>query len=59
MNIKKPSMATPLNYGAGGTGQVQAQNQFKSLPPKNADAPGNNGVVVHAVGCSGNHLGKC
>lgn len=47
----------PLYYGNGSKDQVKAQNQFKSLAK--SPIPGNNGVVVHAVGCSGNHLGKC
>lgn len=59
MNIKKPSMGTPLNYGDKQTTNVSAQNEFKSLPSKTSVTPGKNGVILHVAGCSGNHLGKC
>lgn len=57
MNIKKPSMADPLYPKIPGKDQAKAQQQFKSLTK--APTSGSNGVIVHAVGCSGNHLGKC
>lgn len=48
---------TPLYPTGDHAEQAEAQQQFKSLTK--APTPGNNGVIVHAVGCSGNHLGKC
>lgn len=59
MNLKNVPSDKPVNYGTGNNTQVKAQNQFKSLPPLDQLKQGSNGVIVHTVGCAGNHLGKC
>ena len=59
MNIKKPDMSKPLTMIPMSQVGAKSQQQFKSMPPKDQLKAGDNGVVLHTVGCGGNHLGKC